>query len=112
MTEQEAIRKAETPTMAEALRRLAQQGRLKKPEELTPAELAGPMVVVGGASHCGIVGSKQARCTCGAIIWLSPSSLEMMARHTGSLTKRCVRCALGVLKRTEAARSADAAVRQ
>lgn len=62
----------------------------------------GPVTVVAAPEHFGIDGAKQAKCGCGRIVWLSPSTQEMMkARDAVPTLLRvlCVWCFTSELKR-------------
>ena len=93
MTEAEAIRKAiaSNPEAADQLRKLIDEGKLSAPGEMPPDE---PLVLIGGPSPVGITGAKQFRCQCGNIIWLSPSSLDLMEKHPGEKSTICLDCML------------------
>lgn len=91
MTEREAIRKAfdNDPELVRILTKMQDSGRLGVIDlEVRPsAVIAGP--------NGGIVGSKQARCGCRAIVWLSPSMQVLMAAfQEPPIPLLCMRCFL------------------
>jgi hypothetical protein len=93
-TEREALRKAlrENPEAAAILHHLVISGRIKTPDSLDPTE---PLNVICGPDHGGITGSKQDKCGCGAVIWLSPSTQEMLTKRGQSPSKLlCPECAV------------------
>jgi hypothetical protein len=47
-----------------------------QPADLDPTE---EITIVAASEHFGMEGAKQARCACGVIVWLSPSTQEMVA---------------------------------
>jgi hypothetical protein len=42
-----------------------------------------PLTVVAGPEHFGIDNSQEARCECGAVVWLSPSTQRMIIARGG-----------------------------
>lgn len=94
-TERESIRKlldSHSP-VADWLRDGVASGRIRSSEDI---DLDEEIIVVGGDFHEGVDGSKQATCgSCGSVVWLSPSTQEMMAKRSpASVTISCVRCLL------------------
>jgi hypothetical protein len=100
MTEREAIRKAldKNPERAAAMRRMAAEGKIVPYTGPTPGK---PLVIVASSSHFGITGSKQARCGCGAIVWLSPSTQAMQLGDPEAKVI-CTACLVKLLSRKEA----------
>jgi hypothetical protein len=93
-TEIEAFRKImrENPKLKAALGRAIETGRLKDASEVPPEE---EMAIVVGPDHGGVEGSKQAKCACGAVGWLSPSSQELLEARKGFPTRIvCVSCVM------------------
>lgn len=60
------------PEFHDKLRELAEAGRLK------PCAVDKVDVIVAAPDHCGIDGAKQAKCACGGVVWLSPSTQAMI----------------------------------
>jgi hypothetical protein len=94
-TERESIRKlldSHSP-VADWLRDGVASGRIRSSDDV---DLDEEIVVVGGDSHEDVDGSKQAKCgVCGSVVWLAPSTQEMMAKRApASVTIACVRCLL------------------
>ena len=94
-TERESIRKlleSHSP-VADWLRDGVTSGRIRSSDEVDPSE---EIVVVASSTHENVDGAKQAKCgACGSVVWLSPSTQEMMAkRPQASITISCVRCLL------------------
>lgn len=95
MNEREAIRKLlrERPDIHSALRRAMDEGRLKSADDM-PEE--GEMFIFCcGPDHGGVEGSKQVKCECGAAVWMSPSTQELMkSRKAFPARIVCVSCAM------------------
>lgn len=92
-TEREAFRKMlrENPELRTALTKAVEEGRLKDINEVDPN---GAFVIVCGPDHCGIEGSKQVKCECGAAIWMSPSTQEILKEREQLPTRvLCYTCA-------------------
>jgi hypothetical protein len=94
-TERESIRKllqSHSP-VADWLRDGVASGRIRSSDDVDASE---EIIVVGSNSHEGVDGAKQAKCeSCGSVVWLAPSTQEMMAKRApASVTITCVRCLL------------------
>jgi hypothetical protein len=99
-TEREALRKIfrERPELHAALRKAIEDGRLKDASEVDPNE---EFTIVCGPDHGGVEGSKQAKCACGALVWMSPSTQELLKSREGLPTLiKCITC---VMKETKKA---------
>jgi len=70
-----AAMKIADPETVEKLRNLALTGRIKSYDS---ADATKPLIVVATTDHCGISGCRQARCACGTLVWLSPSTQAML----------------------------------
>jgi hypothetical protein len=94
-TEREAIRnfvRGGGP-LVERLSRAVDEGQLRIAGDAV-AETDEELVVVA-SNNCGIIGAKPANCGCGTEVWLSPSTLEMMAKRGNRPTKiMCLPCVL------------------
>jgi hypothetical protein len=99
-TESEALRKCfdENPGFTAMLRTAYESGKLRS---ATPEEAAGPLQFICGPNPGGIVGSKQVRCGCGAICWMSPSTQALIAGRT-DYTITCMGCFEKKVRREEA----------
>lgn len=92
-TERETIRKwmRENPERAALLKHLYDKGLLHDMEEAIAT--SEPLTMICGPESGGIHGSKMAKCECGAVIWLSPSSQELLARRGAAPTRlACMSC--------------------
>lgn len=101
-TEREAIIKIfkERPDLAALLADMVDDGRLGNTDNIPPDE---EITIVAGDDHGGVAGSKQVVCGgCGAQMWLSPSTLEMMAKHKGRATIKCLPCIMKTLPERDA----------
>jgi hypothetical protein len=80
------------------LRALALSGKIQPCDEWPADE---PLVIVAGPNHCGIEGAKQAKCECGAIVWLGTSTQAMLIKR-GAIPHRviCHACFTAELKTT------------
>lgn len=100
-TEREALRAAlnENPEQAEKLLDMVRSGKLVGCDELPP----GPIAVVAAPDHNGIVGARQYRCECGALVWLGPSTQGMLARRGNMDGVRliCIECAMKDIHRAK-----------
>jgi hypothetical protein len=96
MDERESLRRifARNPKLKDFLYRKYQRGELKSFEDL-PAE-GDDLIVVAGPDSGGITGSLQTKCEgCGLIVWLSPSTQEMMrGRDRTTIQVCCMPCAI------------------
>jgi hypothetical protein len=100
MTEREAIRRtfAQSPELVARLRQLLGEGRLIGFES---APVNEELLVLCG-TRTSIDGSQQRRCACKAIIWISPSTIEMLARRPAGApeaTLLCPSCAAQLSKK-------------
>lgn len=94
-TERESIRKlldSHSP-MADWLHEGVASGRIRSSDDIDHNE---EIIVVGGPEHGGVDGAKQAKCGCGAVVWISPSTQEMMAKRGPSAPTIivCIPCLL------------------
>jgi hypothetical protein len=99
MNEREAVRKAlrENPVAYRILKKAVDEGKLKSTDDLPETEEEA--VFICGPDHGGIDGSKQAQCACGNLVWLSPSSQEVITRRGDAPIRIiCMRCAIAELK--------------
>lgn len=88
-----------SPEMQEKLRELVAAGKLR-PFDSDTATDGETMLVVASGDHCGITGSKQARCECGKPVWVSPSTQAMIIERGVNPTRViCTVCFLGVIER-------------
>lgn len=94
-TEREAIRKFlnKDSRVAAWVKRGVAEGRIGCSDDLDKDEA---MTVVAGHDSGGVIGSIQSKCGgCGSLVWLSPSTQEMMAkRGDGTTLIRCLDCVL------------------
>jgi len=94
-TERESIRKFlnENSRVAALLKRGVAEGRIGCSDDVDKDEV---MTVVAGPDSGGVIGSIQSKCDgCGSLVWLSPSTQEMMAkRGDGKTLIRCLDCVL------------------
>jgi hypothetical protein len=93
MDEHEALLQLfrDSPAAAKLLATLP-ANKIQSIDDLPPGT---PIVMVGAWNHAGITGSKQGRCAmCNAILWLAPSSLEVIEQKKSSITISCVLCAM------------------
>ena len=94
-TEREAIRKIlrERPDIHQMLLKALAAGKLKSTDDIP--ETDEEYIVLCGLDHGGVEGSKQGKCGCGAIVWMSPSTQELIKSRKGFPTRVvCVRCAV------------------
>jgi hypothetical protein len=78
------------PEVRDLFKRLLESNRLATMDTLDKNE---PLTVLAGPAHNGIIGSVQAKCSCGELVWLAPSTQEMMAkRDAATYTIRCPKC--------------------
>lgn len=92
-TERQAIRKwmQENPERAATLKDLFDKGLLHGMEEAIAVD--EPLTMICGPESGGILGSRRAKCECGATIWLSPSSRKVLrARGAAPTRLMCMRC--------------------
>lgn len=80
----------DNPEMPKKLAEMKEVGILSDTADVADGD---EVCVVGGPDPVGILGSKQERCSCGAVIWVSPSSQEVMAR-VKKFTLSCLSCAI------------------
>jgi hypothetical protein len=79
------------------LRELCESGAVGPMVDIPDDE---PIIVVAAPEHFGIEGAKQARCTCGLIVWLSPSTQAMMLKRVGiPALVRCAWCFMRELRK-------------
>jgi hypothetical protein len=72
------------------LREMAVAGKIGSFDEINPAE---PLTVVAASEHFGVTGAIQAKCECGTVVWLSPSTQAMMKGRGDAPTQIiCVLC--------------------
>lgn len=99
MNERKAFRRwmNENPERAAQLKKLFEKGKLKSTDDLPETEEEA--VFICGPDHGGIDGSKQAQCACGNLVWLSPSTQEVITRRGDAPIRIiCMRCAIAELK--------------
>lgn len=97
MTEREAIRKAlrENPQHATALAKMVERGLVSSTKDIEPTE---PVTIVGGLHHANIDGAKQFRCVCGNLVWVSPSTQEVIANRPAGYTIFCPACFIKLIE--------------
>ena len=84
------------PEVHDKLRSMAEKGMLSTFEDIDPNE---PLIVIAAPEPYGIVGSIQAHCECGAVVWLSPSTQAMLkARGDAPTQLSCILCMYETLK--------------
>lgn len=95
-SEREAIRKIlrERPDLHAVLAKAIAEGRLKSADEIP--ETDEEIIFVCGPDHGGVEGSKQVKCACGAKVWMSPSTQELMKSRKGFPMR--IMCNLCVMK--------------
>jgi len=94
-TERETIRKFldEDSEMARWLKRSVANGRIKSVD----VSMDEVVTIMAGPNHGGVTGSIQTKCGCGSLVWLSPSTQEMMQQRGDKPTViMCIECALKV----------------
>lgn len=64
------------------------------------------LIVIAGTEHGGLAGSRQARCECNVIVWLTPETQRMLANRKASHRLLCTACAARVLPQLEAEEAA------
>lgn len=99
-TEREAIRELfrKRPDLANYFRQKIENGTLGSTDDIPDDE---EIIIVAGDAPGGVTGSKQTKCVCGAVVWLSPSTQEMMAqRKQQTMTIKCLPCILKGLPAT------------
>jgi hypothetical protein len=78
--------------VADWLKRGVASGKIRSTDEIDPED---EVIVVAGPVHDGVEGSKQAKCAeCSAVVWLAPSTQEMMKTRTAPVTIKCLGCVL------------------
>jgi hypothetical protein len=65
----------DNPAHHAKLRELAESGAIGP---LTDIPDDQPFIVIAAPEHFGMEGAKQARCPCGLIVWLSPTTQRMI----------------------------------
>jgi hypothetical protein len=53
----------------------------------------GPILVICGREHGGLIGAKQTKGGCGALMRASPETQRLMATRTGPVDLLCFECA-------------------
>lgn len=94
-TEREAFRKIlrEKPELHRALAKALDEGRLKGADQIP--EEGEEFIFVCGPDHGGVEGSKQVKCECGAAVWMSPSTQELLESRKAFPTRViCIWCAM------------------
>jgi hypothetical protein len=89
------------PEHHEKLKELAERGSLGP---LTDVPDDVPLTVVAAPEHFGIDGAKQARCGCGIIVWLSPSTQRMIIARgavPNAIRVLCAWCFIDEMKDNE-----------
>ncbi len=91
-TEAAVIRAAlrNNPEHHAKLRELAESGLIGP---LTDIPADDPLTIIAAPEHFGIDGAQQAKCACGLIVWLSPSTQAMILRRDGNPTPPRILCA-------------------
>jgi len=84
----------DNPDVVEKLKAMKDKGILSDASDVADSDA---ITIVGGPDPRGIVGSKQVRCSCGAAIWVSPSSQAVMAR-VRKYTVSCLACAMAMVE--------------
>jgi hypothetical protein len=78
------------PEWAEFLSDRAKDGKLMTAEDITPQD---ELIVVVSHNPAEITGSVQAKCECGAIVWMSPSTYKLVKSRQPFPTRvLCVPC--------------------
>jgi hypothetical protein len=98
-TETALIRAAikESPRLQSMLRDLADRGALGPLTDVSEDE---ELTVVAAPEHYGMTGAKQHLCGCGGIVWLSPSTQEMLiARGEAPTLILYILCFIGKIRR-------------
>jgi hypothetical protein len=94
-TERESIRLLlrAKPDFARMLADMIEQGRLGCSDDVDPSE---PITICAGPDHGGVIGAVRRSCGgCGLLVWLSPSTLEMLEkRGSAPYEIRCHECAM------------------
>lgn len=71
-----------------------------------PDDTSQKIVILCGAHHNGIAGSKQAKCSCGAVVWYSPATQQVMTAHKWTdIVLLCPRCLDPTIKELEIAQT-------
>ena len=79
--------------MARWLKRGVAEGRIKALD----FDMDDVVTVLAGPNHGGVTGSVQSKCGCGSMVWLSPSTQEMMQQRGDKPTIiMCRQCALKI----------------
>jgi hypothetical protein len=98
-TEREAIRKIldARPELAALFLKMIESGRMGCTDDIDPNE---PIIVCAGDDHGGVIGSAQRNCTdCQTLVWLSPSTLEMLEKRGSAPYKiLCLECVMKTTK--------------
>lgn len=64
-----------SPEAHDKLREMVLSGKLGSAETVPNIE---SLTIIAAPDHFGIEGSKQARCGCGLIVWINPSTQAML----------------------------------
>lgn len=72
------------------LQECIESGAIQPADDATPAEVT---TIVAGPEHFGIEGAQQARCECGVVVWLSPSTQAMIIAR-GAVPQPRIICSL------------------
>lgn len=97
-TEREAIREMlrRRPDLHAKLKRAIEEGRITSTDEIPEGE---PYTIVCGPDHGGVEGSKQVQCACGAKVWMSPSTQDLIkSRERLPTLIKCISCVMEEVK--------------
>jgi hypothetical protein len=75
---------------------------MRKWEVANPAD-PEPMVICAGPDSFGVIGAMQTQCArCDALVWLSPSTQELLAKRGNLATEViCVLCLMSRMKESK-----------
>jgi hypothetical protein len=93
-TERESIRKFldDRSAVAEWLKRGLAEGRIGCTDAIAGTDEV--LTVIAGSDSGGVIGSLQSKCCdCGVLVWLSPSTQEMLTKRGDLPTViKCLQC--------------------